>query len=163
ALPWGCLAAVDLAVRAVRGRRLEHTTATRTNGRGSWANLQLSGGKISPLLTNRDTSGTPCPLPRRGNPPGGDPPAPLRQRPPRQPGGGSVPALPERPLGCRAVDDNRDAPHRLCLLLTLWGPRPLPAYDAAAAWEAALAERPDVVLLEVDLPGRDGWEWDLHL
>jgi CheY-like chemotaxis protein len=32
------------------------------------------------------------------------------------------------------------------------------AGDAAAAWETALAQRPDVVLLDIGLPGVDGWE-----
>jgi two-component system CheB/CheR fusion protein len=63
-----------------------------------------------------------------------------------------------RPLCVLAVDDNHDAGHALCLLLTAWGHRPLLAYDAASAWAAALAERPDVILLDLGLPGVNGWE-----
>jgi DNA-binding response OmpR family regulator len=56
------------------------------------------------------------------------------------------------------VEDDRDTAESLCLLLDGWGHRPLAACDAAAAWEKALARRPDVVLLDIGLPGVDGWE-----
>jgi CheY-like chemotaxis protein len=62
------------------------------------------------------------------------------------------------PLCVLAVDDNHDAGYALCLLLAAWGHRPLLAYDATSAWAAALAERPDVILLDLGLPGVDGWE-----
>jgi CheY-like chemotaxis protein len=62
------------------------------------------------------------------------------------------------PLSVLAVDDNKDVASTLCLLLSAWGHRARMACDAAAAWQAALAERPDVVLLDLGLPDVDGWE-----
>jgi CheY-like chemotaxis protein len=62
-------------------------------------------------------------------------------------------------LSVLVVDANPDSADSLCLLLDRWGHRPLAAYDQAVAWEVALNGRPDVVLLEVLLPGLDGWEW----
>jgi two-component system CheB/CheR fusion protein len=44
------------------------------------------------------------------------------------------------------------------MMLAAWGHRPLVTYDPAAAWEAALAHRPDVGLLDLGLPGISGWE-----
>jgi DNA-binding response OmpR family regulator len=62
------------------------------------------------------------------------------------------------PLRVLVVDDNHDAAHSLCLLVSAWGHLALMAYDATAAWATAVAERPDVVLLDLGLPGVDGWE-----
>jgi CheY-like chemotaxis protein len=56
------------------------------------------------------------------------------------------------------VDDDPDATDSLALLVSLWGHRPLVAYDAATAWATAVAERPDVVFLDLGLPGTDGWQ-----
>jgi CheY-like chemotaxis protein len=56
------------------------------------------------------------------------------------------------------VDDNRDAADTLALLLGYWGHQPAVAYDAAAAVRAAVAEPPDAVLLDLGLPGCDGFE-----
>jgi len=55
------------------------------------------------------------------------------------------------------VDDNRDAADTLGLLLQLLGHHPTVAYDGAAAVRAAAAEAPDAVLLDLALPGRDGF------
>jgi CheY-like chemotaxis protein len=65
---------------------------------------------------------------------------------------------PARPLCVLAVDDHRDTTDSVCQMLTLWGHRPLAAYDAATALATAVAERPDVALLDIGLPGMDGWE-----
>jgi CheY-like chemotaxis protein len=56
------------------------------------------------------------------------------------------------------VDDNRDAADSLGLLLSMWGHRPLIAYDATNAWGLAVAHRPAAALLDLGLPGTDGWE-----
>jgi CheY-like chemotaxis protein len=56
------------------------------------------------------------------------------------------------------VDDDPDATDSLALLVSLWGHQPLVAYDAVTAWAMALAERPDVVLLDLGLPDLDGWQ-----
>lgn len=55
------------------------------------------------------------------------------------------------------VDDSRDAADTLGLLLQYWGHRPQVAYDAAAALRVAVAEPPDAVLLDLGLPGCDGF------
>jgi CheY-like chemotaxis protein len=55
------------------------------------------------------------------------------------------------------VDDDRDTADSFAALLQLWGHRPLVAYDGPAALHAAQAGRPDVVLLDIGLPGMDGY------
>jgi CheY-like chemotaxis protein len=62
------------------------------------------------------------------------------------------------PLCVLVVDDDWQAAEVWCLLLAQWGHRTLAAYDATAAWAVALAEKPDVVLLDIRLPGVDGWD-----
>ena len=56
------------------------------------------------------------------------------------------------------VDDNRDAAEMLQLLLEESGHHVRLAYDGPAALEAALDYRPNVVLLDIGLPGLDGFE-----
>lgn len=56
------------------------------------------------------------------------------------------------------VDDNMDAAQTLAELLELWGYTVEVAYDGPAALSAAAAFRPDVVLLDIGLPGLDGYE-----
>jgi two-component system CheB/CheR fusion protein len=65
---------------------------------------------------------------------------------------------PARPPCVLVVDDNRDTTDSVCHMLSLWGYRPLAACDAAAALAMAVAERPDVALLDIGLPGLNGWE-----
>src|SRR5262245_38753959 len=55
------------------------------------------------------------------------------------------------------VDDNRDAADMLGWLLRLWGHDGRVAYDGPAGLAAALAEPPDVLLLDLGLPGLDGY------
>ena len=56
------------------------------------------------------------------------------------------------------VDDNADASETLAMLLGLWGHEVRSAADGPAAVEAAVAHRPDVVLLDISLPGMSGYE-----
>jgi CheY-like chemotaxis protein len=56
------------------------------------------------------------------------------------------------------VDDNRDSADSLATLLQLMGYQTRTAYDGLAALEAAQAWRPDVVLLDIGLPGLNGYE-----
>ncbi|MEO7159272.1 MAG: PAS domain-containing protein [Polaromonas sp.] len=69
---------------------------------------------------------------------------------------------PAQPPGkaCRvlAVDDNVDAVQSLAMLLKMSGHEVELAYDGPSALEAALAMRPDVVLLDIGLPGLTGYE-----
>lgn len=64
------------------------------------------------------------------------------------------------PPGLRllVVDDNRDAADSLAMLLGLWGHRARAAYDGATALRSARAEPPDAVLLDLGMPGLDGYE-----
>jgi CheY-like chemotaxis protein len=56
------------------------------------------------------------------------------------------------------VDDNRDAGDSLAVLLRLRGHHCSVARDGGSAIERALADPPDVVLLDLGLPGADGFE-----
>jgi PAS domain S-box-containing protein len=71
--------------------------------------------------------------------------------------------LPNRPLpgGRRllVVDDNIDGAESLALLLRLEGHEVRTAYDGPSALQAAVALRPEAVLLDIGLPkGMDGYE-----
>jgi len=65
-----------------------------------------------------------------------------------------------KPPGLRVlvVDDNRDAVETLAMLLGLWGHDVRLAADGPSAVESAAAHRPDVVLLDISLPGMSGYE-----
>ncbi len=56
------------------------------------------------------------------------------------------------------VDDNHDAASSMAMLLELDGHEVVMVHDGAAAYEAAEAHRPDVVLLDIGLPLLDGYE-----
>lgn len=56
------------------------------------------------------------------------------------------------------VDDNRDAAESLGMLLRLSGCQVEVAFDGAAAIEIAQAMQPDIVLLDIGMPGMDGYE-----
>jgi PAS domain S-box-containing protein len=56
------------------------------------------------------------------------------------------------------VDDNRDAADSLALLLHVAGQEVRTAYDGPAALDLARARPPDVVLLDIGMPGMDGLE-----
>jgi CheY-like chemotaxis protein len=61
---------------------------------------------------------------------------------------------------CRVlvVDDNEDAANSLGLILELGGHETACVYSAMDALQRAAAFRPDVVLLDIGLPGMDGYE-----
>ena len=56
------------------------------------------------------------------------------------------------------VDDNRDAATSLATLLTLTGNETQTAHDGLEAVEAAAMFRPDVVLLDINLPKLNGYD-----
>jgi len=56
------------------------------------------------------------------------------------------------------VDDNADAADSLALLLQLEGHTARPVYGSLAALESAGVFDPQVVLLDIGLPGMDGYE-----
>ena len=56
------------------------------------------------------------------------------------------------------VDDSEDAAEMVALTLELWGYRVLVAHDGEKAVEMAQQEHPQVVLLDIGLPGLDGYQ-----
>jgi CheY-like chemotaxis protein len=72
------------------------------------------------------------------------------------------PAIVDAPAAVRRriliVDDNEDAAEWLATLLNISGHETHVAHDGLAAIEAAQRVRPDVVLLDIGLPGVDGYE-----
>src|SRR5690606_6397238 len=67
-------------------------------------------------------------------------------------------ALEPRPLSILVADDNRDAAATLATLLELDGHTVQTAHDGPTALEAALERRPNVALLDIGMPGLDGYE-----
>lgn len=57
------------------------------------------------------------------------------------------------------VDDNRDLADALALLLEDEGFTARVAYDAECAWKEVRRSRPDVVILDIALPGMGGPEF----
>lgn len=66
-----------------------------------------------------------------------------------QPGGG---------VRVLVVDDNVDSAESLAMLLTLWGHDVRTAYEGASALVIAGDRWPDLILLDLGLPGMDGYE-----
>jgi two-component system CheB/CheR fusion protein len=64
------------------------------------------------------------------------------------------------PQSCRVlvVDDNIDSAHSLAMLLQLRGHCTAMAHSGPAALDQAEQFRPDLVLLDIGLPGMDGYE-----
>src|SRR5579859_5981126 len=56
------------------------------------------------------------------------------------------------------VDDNEDAANSLAMVLKLGGHETASVYSSTAAIDAAKRFRPDVVLLDIGLPGMNGYE-----
>jgi CheY-like chemotaxis protein len=63
----------------------------------------------------------------------------------------------ERPTRILVVDDDMDAAETMAALLTIWGHKTCVAHDGAGALQAAVRFRPDVVFLDIGLPGMDGY------
>jgi PAS domain S-box-containing protein len=81
---------------------------------------------------------------------------------PQAPAATPRPTDAERPAGAPGkvlvVDDNRDAAETLSTFLEMLGLQTHAVHDGPAAVPAALDFRPDVVLLDIGLPGMDGYE-----
>jgi PAS domain S-box-containing protein len=56
------------------------------------------------------------------------------------------------------VDDNRDVANSIARMLDTMGHKAEVAYDGAAALLAAHTLRPEIVLLDIDMPGMNGYE-----
>ena len=55
------------------------------------------------------------------------------------------------------MDDNRDLADSLCMLLRRWGYECQVAYDGVAGLQAACDYQPDCLLLDIAMPGLDGY------
>ncbi len=67
-------------------------------------------------------------------------------------------AEPRHRLRILVVDDNRDAAESLAILMELWGHEVKRAYHGTNALELSADYRPDVIFLDIGLPGMDGYE-----
>jgi CheY-like chemotaxis protein len=56
------------------------------------------------------------------------------------------------------IEDNPDAAESMMMLLELLGHRVRVVHDGTAALAAARADAPDVMLVDIGLPGMDGYE-----
>jgi len=84
----------------------------------------------------------------------GEPSQPSSAGPTREPDRAASPAG----LRLLVVDDNQDSAEMLRALLEACGNTVFTAFDGLAAIEVADAERPDAILLDIGLPGLNGYE-----
>jgi PAS domain S-box-containing protein len=84
---------------------------------------------------------------------------PARAEEPR-PDAAPQPAAPKRGDSRRILvtDDNRDSANSLALLLKLGGHQVDTAYDGVEAVRKAEANRPEVILLDIGMPGMNGYD-----
>jgi CheY-like chemotaxis protein len=82
---------------------------------------------------------------------------PLSEARPAQP---SAPRVEVPRIRSRVViiDDNRDAARTMSMLVDELGGTARTAYDAAGGLEAVQEFRPDIVFLDIGMPGMDGYE-----
>jgi CheY-like chemotaxis protein len=69
-----------------------------------------------------------------------------------------VPTLSVRGVRVLVVDDYPDNAESMAMLLRLYGHEAETALAGPAALESARARRPEVVLLDIDMPGMSGYE-----
>jgi CheY-like chemotaxis protein len=63
-----------------------------------------------------------------------------------------------RTIRILVVDDNQDAANSVCVLLEMLGATATVAYDGKSAIETFSQHNPSVVLLDIGMPGMDGYE-----
>jgi CheY-like chemotaxis protein len=56
------------------------------------------------------------------------------------------------------VDDNHDAANSLAVLLKLLGHQVRVAYDGQQAFSSVTEQAPEIILLDIGLPGMDGYQ-----
>ena len=64
----------------------------------------------------------------------------------------------EKPMRVLVVDDNHDAAESLAFLLSLEGHTVVVAYDGVAVLSEAAKFQPQIVLLDIGMPGMDGYQ-----
>jgi signal transduction histidine kinase/ActR/RegA family two-component response regulator len=81
---------------------------------------------------------------------------PLSTQPPHAP---ATEAVGSQDVDCRVVviDDNRDAAELMTMLVQELGGECSAAYDGKSGLQEVLTHRPDVVLLDIGMPGLDGY------
>jgi signal transduction histidine kinase len=94
-------------------------------------------------------------LPLRERPPARRAPPPDARAPAAPPP--TAPTLPRGLSRILLVEDNRDAATALNEILRRWGHEVDVVHDGAAALEQARRREPEVVLLDIGLPGMDGY------
>jgi CheY-like chemotaxis protein len=65
---------------------------------------------------------------------------------------------PARTLSILVVDDDRDSADGIAMLLSHWNHNVRVAYEGRRAIEIFRTQRPDLVLLDIGLPGMNGYE-----
>lgn len=83
---------------------------------------------------------------------------PTAERPAEHAGEDATEGPELRPVRVLVVDDNADAADALSELLALWGHDVRAAYGGEEALDAAAAFDPDVALVDIGMPGMDGYE-----
>jgi CheY-like chemotaxis protein len=76
---------------------------------------------------------------------------------------GMAPQPPVQPSRILVVEDNRDAADMFVMMLQTCGYEAQAAYSSQTALEMAVQYPPDIVLLDIGLPGMDGYEVTRHL
>jgi two-component system CheB/CheR fusion protein len=56
------------------------------------------------------------------------------------------------------IDDNKDAAESMSMLLEMWGHEVAYAYDGPSALQTAQQWHPEAVILDIGLPGMDGYQ-----
>jgi PAS domain S-box-containing protein len=82
----------------------------------------------------------------------------LKDQQNRLPAPASQPLPPHRPCCVLVVDDNRDSAESMARLIRQWGHDVHVAFTPQKGLEAARTHRPRVVLLDIGMPGMDGYE-----
>ncbi|MFI5398062.1 MAG: response regulator [Candidatus Binatia bacterium] len=65
---------------------------------------------------------------------------------------------PESALRVLVVEDNEDVARSIAMLLELWGHKAQVVHEAQSALNAAETHHPEVVLMDIGLPGMDGYQ-----
>jgi CheY-like chemotaxis protein len=76
----------------------------------------------------------------------------------RRPAEAPAPACAEGALRILVADDNRDAAETMGILLEMMGHQVQRVHDGEAAVQAAGSFRPELVLLDIGMPGVNGYE-----